>query len=82
MAITAKIFPNNRTSATVKDGETIVVSKHAVPGESLLKNLADVDSSVLDDGSLLIYDAPTAKFKTTTTIETDTGTIILNGGVF
>lgn len=82
MAINAKIFPNNKTSATVKNGDTIVVSKHVVPGESLLRNLADVDSSTLDDGALLIYDAPTAKFKTTTTIDTDTGTIILNGGVF
>ena len=80
--IVAKVFPDNKTSSTVQDGTTIVATKVVVPGQQLLKNLTDVDASVLSDGSMIIYDKPNKKFKTTTSIETDTGTIVFNGGVF
>ena len=46
--ISAKVFPDNKTSATIQDGETIVVTKVLTPGATLLKNLTDVDSSTLD----------------------------------
>jgi len=36
----------------------------------------------LSDGSMIIYDEPNKKFKTTTSIESNTGTIIFNGGNF
>ena len=52
--IEAKVFPDNRTSATIQDGETIVVTKVLTPGATLLKNLTDVDSSTLDDGSVIV----------------------------
>ena len=68
--ITATVIRDNSTTATVK------------VGASMLQNLSDVDASVLSDGSMIIYDKPNKKFKTTTSIETDTGTIVFNGGVF
>ena len=37
--IAAKVFPDNKTSATIQDGETIVVTKVLTPGATLLKNL-------------------------------------------
>ena len=36
--ITATVFPDNKTSATVQDGTTIVATKVVVPGQQLLKN--------------------------------------------
>jgi hypothetical protein len=68
--ITATVIRDNSTTATVK------------VGASMLQKLSDVDASVLSDGSMIIYDEPNKKFKTTTSIETDTGTIVFNGGVF
>jgi hypothetical protein len=68
--ITATVIRDNSTTATVK------------VGASMLQNLSDVDASVLSDGSMIIYDEPNKKFKTTTSIESNTGTIIFNGGNF
>ena len=68
--ITATVIRDNSTTATVK------------VGASMLQKLSDVDASVLSDGSMIIYDEPNKKFKTTTSIESNTGTIIFNGGNF
>jgi len=81
MAISAKVFPDNKTSASVKDGSTIVVTKQVVPGEALLKNLTDVDSSTLIDGSILIYRDSTKTFVTTTDLSLS-GTLYVTGGNF
>jgi hypothetical protein len=85
MAITAKVASSTGTKAVLQDGQDIRVLERTISeggSRSRLTGLSDVDASTLSDGALLIYDAPTDKFKTTTTIDTDTGTIILNGGVF
>ena len=71
MAITAKVNTNN----------TIVVTKQVVPGEALLKNLTDVDSSSLTDGSILIYRDSTKTFVTTTDLSLS-GTNFVTGGNF
>ena len=79
--IAAKVFPDNRTSATIQDGETIVVTKVLTPGATLLKNLTDVDSSTLEDGSVIVYRSSTANFVTTTNVSL-TGENFMNGGNF
>lgn len=79
--IEAKVFPDNKTSATVQDGETIVATKVVVPGQQLLRNLTDVDSSSLTDGSILIYRDSTSSFVTTTDLSLS-GTNYVTGGNF
>ena len=79
--ISAKVFPDNRTSATIQDGETIVVTKVLTPGATLLKNLTDVDPSTLEDGSVIVYRSSTANFVTTTNVSL-TGENFMNGGNF
>ena len=79
--ISAKVFPDNKTSATIQDGETIVVTKVLTPGATLLKNLTDVDSSTLEDGAVIVYRESTSNFVTTTNISL-TGENFMNGGNF
>ena len=81
MAITAKVFPDNKTSATVRDGDTIVATKVLVPGSQLLRNLSDVDSTTLTDGSILMYRDSTQTFVTTTDLSLS-GTNYVTGGNF
>ncbi len=80
--ITATVITDNSTTATVKAGTTVLATKISEGASSMLQNLSDVDASVLSDGSMIIYDEPNKKFKTTTSIETDTGTIVFKGGDF
>jgi len=47
-----------------------------------LRSLTDVDSTTLNDGALLQYDATSDKFITKNNIDTDTGIIVFNGGSF
>ena len=47
-----------------------------------LRSLSDVDSSSLDDGALLQYDASSDKFKTRNELDTTSGTLVFNGGNF
>ena len=79
--IAAKVFPDNKTSATIQDGETIVVTKVLTPGATLLKNLTDVDSQTLEDGAIIVYRESTSNFVTTTNISL-TGENFMNGGNF
>ena len=81
MAISAKVFPDNKTSAKISDGSTIVVTKQVVPGEALLRNLTDVDSTDLKDGSILMYRDSTQTFVTTTDLSLS-GTLYVTGGNF
>jgi hypothetical protein len=47
-----------------------------------LVELADVNADSVQDGALIQYDGGTEKFVITNVVETDTGTIRLNGGTF
>ena len=55
-----------------------------MPGASKtrLAEMNDFDTTDLADGALIQYDASTEKFKTTNTIETDSGTLKLSGGIY
>jgi hypothetical protein len=77
MAITAKI--NSSTSAGPQKVSVTVPSATAA---QTFKALNDVNVTTLEDGALIQYDATSDKFKTTTTIETTTGTLRLSGGNF
>jgi|TARA_Y100000031_G_scaffold96109_1_gene105551 hypothetical protein len=69
-------------TATIQDGSTIRVLERTVGAVNRLRTLHDVDTTTLNDGAMLIYDQPSDSFKTTTSIESNTGTIIFNGGNF
>jgi hypothetical protein len=70
-------------TATIQDGSTIRVLERTVgAGGNRLRTLYDVDTTTLNDGAMLIYNQPSDSFKTTTSIESNTGTIILSGGNF
>lgn len=74
---------NSTTSAGPQQVSVQVPSTNiSVTSASALKNLSDVNASTLEDGALLQYDASSEKFVTKTTIETNTGTLIFNGGNF
>jgi len=83
---------------SVKDrvgSENVVrVLKHAGSAAGKIVDLGDVISNVRDDGSLLVYDAPTSKFvltntidglvkitNTTESISPSTGALTVSGGV-
>jgi len=72
---------NSSTSAGPQQVSVQVPSTN-LSAANRLRSLTDVDSSTLTDGALLQYDAPSDKFVTKTTIETNTGTLIFNGGNF
>ncbi len=81
--ITAKLTSSTGPSATIPDGSTVRVLERTVgAGGNRLRTLYDVDTTTLNDGAMLIYDQPSDSFKTTTSIESNTGTIIFNGGNF
>jgi len=74
---------NSSTSAGPQQVSVQVPSTNlAVSSINRLRSLSDVDSSTLTDGALLQYDGESDKFVTKTTIETNTGTLIFNGGNF
>ncbi len=45
-------------------------------------DLSDSDVSAVAEGSLLMYDSASSKWKATNTLETSTGTLRINGGNF
>jgi len=49
---------------------------------SRLKLLSDVDTTNIQDGALLQYRESDAKFVARTNIDTETGTLVFNGGNF
>ena len=79
--ITAKI--NVNTSSGPQQVSVALPSAQAAQNSSLqLKLLGDVDTTALDDGSLLQYRASDGKFVTKTEIVTTTGTLVFNCGNF
>ena len=79
--ITAKI--NVNTSAGPEKVSVTLPSAQAASNSALqLKLLGDVDTTTLDDGALLQYDASSDKFKTRNELDTTSGTLVFNGGNF
>ena len=78
--ITATINPT--LQAPQKVSVTLPAGK-ALQNQALsLKLLGDVDTTTLNDGSLLQYRASDQKFVTRTEIITTTGTLVFNCGQF
>ena len=90
MSISAKISTSSTIKGSVSQGNQPQVTRITVPGPKgdsgatggRLIDLADVNGDTVQDGALIQYDGPTEKFVITNAIETDTGTIRLNGGTF
>ena len=90
MSISAKINTSSTIQGSVSQGNQPQVTRVTVPGPKgdsgaaggKLAELADVDASSVSDGALIQYDGSTEKFVITNVVETDTGTIRLNGGTF
>jgi hypothetical protein len=82
MAITAKIGSNN-SNGPKKVSVTVPVQQNLVRNSDfLLKALGDVDANNAQEGALLQYRASDRKFVARTELETDQGTLVLNGGAF
>jgi len=74
---------NSSTSAGPQQVSVQVPSTNlAVSNVNRLRSLTDVDSSTLTDGALLQYDEDIDKFVTRNQIDTNQGTLVLNGGNF
>ena len=90
MAITANVQKNRTVVGSVSQGNQPQVTRVTVPGPAgptgasggKFTELSDVDASGTADGALIQYNGVTEKFEVTTTIETETGEIRLNGGTF
>jgi len=94
MAITATISGGTTTTSIVRsDGKSQVISVSipgpkgdsgtVVAGENLnLSDLADLNTSSLTDGSMLMYSESSGKWVAKNDLDTETGTITINAGNF
>ena len=74
---------NSSTSSGPQQVSVQVPSTNVrVKNVNKLRSLTDVDSSSLNDGALLQYDASSDKFVTRNSLDTTTGTLVFNGGNF
>ena len=74
---------NSSTSSGPQQVSVQVPSTNvSVTNVNRLRSLTDVDSSTLDDGALIQYDASSDKFTTRNELDTSSGTIVFNGGNF
>jgi len=74
-----------KISTTTSSGPqqvSVTVPAQTATAANKLRNMLDVNTAVLADGSILQYDSATDKFVTRTDISTTTGSLSLNGGVF
>ena len=75
--VRAKINSNNSSGP-----QKVSVTVPSGAAAQTFRNLTDVDATTLNDGALIQYDASTSKFTTRNTLETTTGTLKFNGGIF
>ena len=77
-----KIKKKYKIISVFKKDDVQTIKKALITNVNRLRGLSDVDSSSLNDGALLQYDASTDKFKTRNELDTTSGTLVFNGGNF
>jgi len=85
--VRAVINNNSGTTAKINTStssgpQQVSVTVPSISSSNTFRSLTDVNATTLDDGSLIQYDATSDKFITKSTIETTTGTLKFNGGIF
>lgn len=79
MSITAKVSQSNALKAKISQSQEIVAQTVKV-GSARLQDLADVDTSVLENGSVLIYSTTSGTFEAKNEVDNSNTRII--GGSF
>jgi len=79
MSITAKVSQSNALKAQISQQQEIVAQTVKL-GVVKLQDLSDVDTSLLDEGSLLIYNSTSSKFEAKSEVSNSNTRII--GGSF
>jgi hypothetical protein len=79
MSITAKVAQQNSLKAKVSQQQEVVAQTVKL-GVVKLQDLSDVDTSLLDEGSLLIYNSSSSKFEAKSEVSNSNTRII--GGSF
>jgi hypothetical protein len=81
MSIKAKIRQTNRVNARVNQTSNIVAETVQISAAGLkLEDLANVDSTNIAEGALLVYNATTEQFETTNELSSENLTI--SAGLF
>ena len=81
MSLKAKIRQTNRVNARVNQTSNIVAETVQISAAGLkLEDLANVDSTNIAEGALLVYNATTEQFETTNELSSENLTI--SAGLF
>ncbi len=72
------VTSRDRINVTIKPKKTVMVNQSGVIAVRRISDLIDVDTSGKTDGSLLIYDEETEKFKASTLLDKQD----INGGQY
>jgi hypothetical protein len=81
MSIKAKIRQTNRVNARVNQTSNIVAETVQISAAGLkLEDLANVDSTNIAEGALLVYNATTEQFETTNELSSEN--LIISAGLF